>query len=54
MKLLKEFKEFNYEIIKEDAVDGRPGKLFVKGVFSVQILLTRTDVSIQKIFSSRK
>jgi len=32
MKLLKEFKEFNYEIIKEDAVDGRPGKLFVKGV----------------------
>ena len=32
MKLLKEFKEFNYEIIKEDAADGRPGKLFVKGV----------------------
>jgi len=32
MKLLKEFKEFTYEIIKEDAVDGRPGKLFVKGV----------------------
>ena len=33
MKLLKEFKEFDYEIIKEDAgVDGRPGKLFVKGV----------------------
>lgn len=32
MKLLKEFKEFSYEIIKEDAVDGRPGKLFVKGV----------------------
>lgn len=32
MKLLKEFKEFNYEIIKEDAADGRPSKLFVKGV----------------------
>lgn len=32
MKLLKEFKEFNYEIIKEDASDGKPGKLFVKGV----------------------
>ena len=32
MKLLKEFKEFTYEIIKEEAVDGRPGKLFVKGV----------------------
>ena len=32
MKLLKEFKEFNYEIIKEDAGDGRPSKLFVKGV----------------------
>jgi len=32
MKLLKEFKEFDYEIIKEDAADGRPGKLFVKGV----------------------
>jgi hypothetical protein len=32
MKLLKEFKEFDYEIIKEDAVDGRPGRLFVKGV----------------------
>ena len=32
MKLLKEFKEFDYEIIKEDASDGRPGKLFVKGV----------------------
>ena len=32
MKLLKEFKEFDYEIIKEDAVDGRPGRLYVKGV----------------------
>jgi hypothetical protein len=32
MKLLKEFKEFYYEIIKEDASDGKPGKLFVKGV----------------------
>ncbi len=32
MKLLKEFKEFTYEIIKEEAVDGRPSKLFVKGV----------------------
>lgn len=32
MKLLKEFKEFQYEIIKEDAGDGKPSKLFVKGV----------------------
>jgi len=34
MKLLKEFKEFEYEVIKEEAIpgDGRLGKLFVKGV----------------------
>jgi len=33
MKLLKEFKEFEYEVLKEDVTpDGRPGKLFVKGV----------------------
>jgi hypothetical protein len=32
MKLLKEFKEFEYEILKEDAVDGKQSKLFVKGV----------------------
>jgi len=34
MKLLREFKEFDYEVISEAAVagDGRPGRLFVKGV----------------------
>jgi len=33
MKLLKEWKDFDYEILKEDTLaDGRPGKLFVKGV----------------------
>ena len=33
MKLLKEFKEFEYEVLKEDMTpDGRPGKLFVKGI----------------------
>ncbi len=31
MKLLKEFKEFEYEIIKEE-VEGKQSKLFVKGV----------------------
>jgi len=32
MKFLKEFKEFNYEVITEASQDGRPGKLFVKGI----------------------
>jgi hypothetical protein len=32
MKFLKEFKEFNYEVITEASHDGRPGKLFVKGI----------------------
>lgn len=32
MKFLKEFKEFNYEVITEATQDGRPGKLFVKGI----------------------
>lgn len=32
MKFLKEFKEFNYEVITEAAQDGRPSKLFVKGI----------------------
>lgn len=34
MKLLKEFKDFDYEVIKETvgAEDGRPARLFVKGV----------------------
>lgn len=34
MKLLKEYKEFEYEIIKEEAIpsEGKPGKLFIKGI----------------------
>jgi len=32
MKFLKEFKEFDYEIITEAAENGRPSKLFVKGI----------------------
>lgn len=33
MKFLKEYKEFNYEVITEAVqADGRPGKLFVKGI----------------------
>ena len=32
MKLLKEFKEFEYEVLTEASSDGRPSRLFVKGI----------------------
>lgn len=32
MKLLKEFKEFDYEVLNESAGEGKPSRLFVKGV----------------------
>lgn len=32
MKLLKEFKEFEYEVLTEASSEGRPSRLFVKGI----------------------
>ncbi|NBP56153.1 hypothetical protein EBU71_06385 [bacterium] len=60
MKFLKEYKEFNYEIIKEEVGEGRPSKLFVKGIIQRADTLNQNgriyprDILFKEVESYRK